>query len=523
MAPVQAGSTSATKQEDGHSEQGSCGLPVRYVVAFWAWLGLIMVYAMRVNLSVAAEDMQSQFNWSSQCKGFVLASFFIGYVLGQMPGGSIATRWGAKWVFGVGVLATAVLTLLIPVTTCGELLCPASNTQSNLVALDLLRVLMGAFESVTYPALYALLAKWTPPVERGRTVSLIFSGAQVGTAIAFPLSGYIASRPATSSLGEFSNWFARWPGVFYFFGLAGVLWTVGWGFFVYSDPRAHPRISAGELRYIESTLQHARVVDGQTVYERVPSKIYLAFFRSPGAIAIFVAHFSNNWSLYLMLTALPNYLKGMLGFNLKAAGALSIAPYLGMVAMSWTGGFLADWMTGRVTSRRVARVTMQLTGNIVPATLFIILGFVTNVPTAVTLVTLAVATSGIAYAGYAVNGLEVCPRYSGILYSVSNTIATFPGIIAPILTGAIVHKHATIQQWRLVFAIAAVLYLVGDVVFAIWCQTDPDPALEYIGGDEAGGSSGLQRNGEEDRWPPPQQQPQPHTLATPLLDPGQSA
>ena len=61
----------------------------------------------------------------------------------------------------------------------------------------------------------------------------------------------------------------------------------------------------------------------------------VCIFRSPGAIAIFWP-LLEQLVLYLMLTALPNYLKGMLGFNLKAAGALGL-PYLGMVAMSWTG------------------------------------------------------------------------------------------------------------------------------------------------------------------------------------------
>jgi len=55
---------------------------------------------MRVNLSVAAEKMQVQFGWSDPEKGFVLSSFFIGYMLGQLPGGWIATRYGGKWVFG---------------------------------------------------------------------------------------------------------------------------------------------------------------------------------------------------------------------------------------------------------------------------------------------------------------------------------------------------------------------------------------------------------------------------------------
>ena len=46
--------------------------------------------------------------------GIVLGSFFYGYILTQIPGGWIATRYGGKVVFGVGVLTTTVLTLVTP-------------------------------------------------------------------------------------------------------------------------------------------------------------------------------------------------------------------------------------------------------------------------------------------------------------------------------------------------------------------------------------------------------------------------
>jgi len=46
--------------------------------------------------------------------GWVLAAFFYGYLLTQIPGGWLAQRVGGKWVFGVGVLMTSVFTVLTP-------------------------------------------------------------------------------------------------------------------------------------------------------------------------------------------------------------------------------------------------------------------------------------------------------------------------------------------------------------------------------------------------------------------------
>ncbi|MFN8582152.1 MAG: hypothetical protein U0163_14410 [Gemmatimonadaceae bacterium] len=40
----------------------------------------------RTNISVAAIAMQDEFKWSETTKGFVLSSFFIGYLLLQIVG-----------------------------------------------------------------------------------------------------------------------------------------------------------------------------------------------------------------------------------------------------------------------------------------------------------------------------------------------------------------------------------------------------------------------------------------------------
>lgn len=47
--------------------------------------------------------------------GLVLASFFYGYIVTQIPGGILAERYGGKWVLGLGCLGTTVLTLVTPI------------------------------------------------------------------------------------------------------------------------------------------------------------------------------------------------------------------------------------------------------------------------------------------------------------------------------------------------------------------------------------------------------------------------
>ena len=76
----------------------------------------------------------------------------------QIPGGFLAEKVGGKWVYGLGTLCTAVLTLLTPLAA-----------EAGVGFFVALRILEGIGEGVTYPAMHALMAKWVPLTERSRT------------------------------------------------------------------------------------------------------------------------------------------------------------------------------------------------------------------------------------------------------------------------------------------------------------------------------------------------------------------
>lgn len=70
----------------------------------------------------------------------------------------------------------------------------------------------------------------------------IYTGGQIGTIIAMPICGALAS----SAIG--------WPSIFYIFGALGICWVLLWMFLGADSPGTHRFISKAEQLYIETNL-----------------------------------------------------------------------------------------------------------------------------------------------------------------------------------------------------------------------------------------------------------------------------
>ena len=140
-------------------------------------------------------------------QGIILSSFYWGYVVTHIPGGMIAEKYGGKHTLGIGILITAILTILTPL----------QDEWGEFYALIALKICMGLGEGITYPAINVLLAQWTPPEERSRTGSFVYAGALVGTIFATSASGWILQY----YVGE-------WPLVFYVIGGTSIVWLLIW-------------------------------------------------------------------------------------------------------------------------------------------------------------------------------------------------------------------------------------------------------------------------------------------------------
>jgi ACS family sodium-dependent inorganic phosphate cotransporter len=60
--------------------------PQRTVLIALCFAAVFICYVDRVNISLAIVAMTREFGWSKTTSGFVMSSFFIGYLLTQVAG-----------------------------------------------------------------------------------------------------------------------------------------------------------------------------------------------------------------------------------------------------------------------------------------------------------------------------------------------------------------------------------------------------------------------------------------------------
>eukprot|EP01031_Cornospumella_fuschlensis_P039369 gene39369-47922_t len=213
----------------------SASIPKRWHMVALLFTGILVVFTLRVNMSVAATDMQDELNWSEARKGLMLSAFYWGYAIGQIPSSRMVQLYGAKVIFGLSILLPSLLTLLMPVAC------------KNSFGLALfIRALIGLCESASFPAVFHFFPLWIPLAEKTLLIPTILSGMYMGNIVGFLLSGLLINTRLVvhhTNLGE-------WPAVFYVSGLLGITWIPWWVYCAYESPESHPSITQEEVAFI---------------------------------------------------------------------------------------------------------------------------------------------------------------------------------------------------------------------------------------------------------------------------------
>lgn len=173
-----------------------------------------------------------EFDWNPSTQSIILSSFFWGYIIGQIPGGHLAKRFGPKIVLFLSMFFCSILNILTPygVSTGGW------------KALCALRVIQGLLQSFIFPCTHTMLSRWAPISERGRLTTMCYAGSQFGTVVMLAISGVLASS------------FMGWPSIFYVSGVFGLFWTLFWIAAGSNSPEEHPSITKREKDFIVESI-----------------------------------------------------------------------------------------------------------------------------------------------------------------------------------------------------------------------------------------------------------------------------
>ena len=385
-------------------------------VVFLCCAAAFISYIDRTNISVASIPMKDQFGWTETTKGLVLSSFFVGYLMLQVVSGTLANRYGGKVVLGIAVLWWSLFTMLTP---------PAAAL--SLGALIGARIALGLGEAAVFPASMNMIERWVPVTSRSRAVAFVASGLSLGTVVSLPVTGWLVREYG-------------WPMPFYVFGIVGLVWVVGW------------LMGVGNGRGVEADPVPAN-------RSGIP---WRRFASTPAVWAIIVNHFCHNWSLYVLIAWLPSYFKTTFGLSLANAGLLSAAPWLTNFAMANVAGGVADRMINGGRSPTFVRKLLQVTG-LVGVALFLLLVPTASSPTSgVLLMCGAAGMLAMCMAGHAANCFDVAPRYADVIFGISNTFATLPGIIGVAVTGWLVERTGA---YSAPFVVTAAVAVTGALVF----------------------------------------------------------
>ena len=411
--------------------------PRRHVIVALTFLGCVIAYTDRVNISVAAIAMKEHLGWSQTQKGVVLAAFFLGYLSFMFASGLLARRFGGKRVVGYSVLAWSIFTLLTP---------PAAML--SIPILIAARVAMGVGEAGMYPATYELFGRWVLPTERGRAVALMTSGVSAGTVIGLMGSGWLVQHYG-------------WPAPFYVFGAIGLAWLVLWVRQAENDPAADSRISAKE-RVLLATWR-------PTTEPVQPMPLRRLIFRAPVA-GIVAGHVAFTWTLYVLLSWLPSYFRDVQHLSIANSGLFSAAPWLTMFAVGNVSGALADRMIQRGVSVTATRKIMQCGALVVSAALLLALREAHSPAAALTLLCGATGALACTSAGHMPIYLDIAPRDCAVIWAFGNSFATIPGIVGVAVTGWLVDISGA---YSAAFVLTAVVSAIGAALFGLLADARP--------------------------------------------------
>ena len=130
--------------------------------------------------------------------------------------------------------------------------------------------------------------------------------------------------------------------------------------------------------------------------------------------------------------------------------------------MANLAGNAADRLLRQGRSATYVRKLMQALGLFGTATFLLMVPLATSATVGVMLMCAASGALGCCLAGFAVNAFDIAPRYADVIWGISNTAGTIPGIIGVAVTGWLVQRTGS---YATAFMVTAAIAAAGALVF----------------------------------------------------------
>jgi MFS family permease len=389
----------------------------------------VVAYVQRLALSAPTKVIEGELGFGPEGMGVVMAVWYWGYALAQLPAGWLADRLGSKPALVLFAVAWSVLTALTGLAT-------------EVAGLVVLWGLMGCAQAGIFPCCTKAIGATFPRTEQAFASGALAASMALGAAVAQWLTALLLG-----TLG--------WQQILALYAVPGLIWAAAFTLVVprpeasahsrFTDERSHDRATAEPLGGVAPVRWSKLVTDWQMQLLNGQQ-----FFRA-AAVAFFYTWF-------------PRYLKETRDLTEQEAGELAFWPPLAATFGGLLGGVLSDWVLRRTGSVRLARQGMACVTMIVCAAVSFGAYLVTD--TALAVILLCVG----AFCGMAcgVSAYAVAIAYGGrqvaVVFATMNMSGNVGAGLFPFVVGWLV---VVTGNWDLALFVFAGLFAADAVCWVL--------------------------------------------------------
>jgi MFS transporter, ACS family, D-galactonate transporter len=398
------------------------------IVVFLLAISAFINYIDRGNLSIAAPMLKDELDISAGQLGVLLSAFFWTYACTQLFSGWLVDRLNVNWVFLGGFVLWSAATAV-------------TGMVHTFAALLILRLLLGAGESVAYPSYSKIISLNFTEQHRGVANSAISAGLLLGPGVGMLFGGLLMAR-------------FGWRPFFIALGLASLLWAVPWLLCMPRNRQAAPADSSDAPSFFD-------------------------FVKLRSAWGTCLGLFSTNYVSYFLITWLPYYLVRERHFSMDNMAKLGGAAYLLGSVVAIFSGWLSDRFVASGASPTAVRKAFT-GGGLALAGIFVGLAELSSTNYCAAALILGVIFFGVVSSNvWAITQTLAGPNAAGRWTGFQNFVGNLAGIVAPSLTGFVLQEtghfywaFAVLTAVALVGA-AAWIFLIGRVEPVIWNKERP--------------------------------------------------
>jgi MFS family permease len=419
----------------------------------WHILALLVAFSYlswfnRVSMAVAYDErIKEQYGISEKQIGVVYSAFLLTYAICMTPGGWFIDRVGPRLALAVVGFGSAIFGALTGVAG----LIPLTGGVL-LLALLIIRPLMGIASAPIYPSTSRLVSHWLPLRQRSWANGVVSAAALIGIASTFSVFGGLIDR-------------FGWQSAFLVMATVTALVAAVWAVYARNEPRDHAGLNQAERDLIEAD----GLSNGRAKLDVEP---WWSLASRPSILLIAFSYAAIGYFQYLFFFWMHYYFKEVLRLEDDASRLYAAIPNLAMAVGMVAGGWLSDRLL-RPCGYRLGRALMPMVGMFAGAVL-LLLGILAETPEQIVLwFALAMGAVGTSEGSFWATAVDLGRGRGGTAAGVMNTGGNLGGLAAPIVTPWV----AELLGWKWAIGLGSAICLLGVIA---WCWIDPTHGDEPV-------------------------------------------